>query len=96
MDELKHLHTDKQIHVFVTIQAEGKDWDPVKLAQAPPPPPPRQHTHTLVIHYGPFRTVASGTFIVVLLCQLLCRVSLSNVFRFFIIFFFLFFNNYVS
>ena len=32
MDELEDLHTDRTIFAFTTLEAEGKGWDPVKLA----------------------------------------------------------------
>ena len=33
MDKLEDHYTDQtNIYVFTTIEAEGKDWDPVKLA----------------------------------------------------------------
>ena len=32
MNELGDLHTEQKIYVFTTMEAEGDDWDPMKLA----------------------------------------------------------------
>ena len=34
MDNLEDLHTDRTNICFITMEAEGKGWDPVKLASA--------------------------------------------------------------
>ena len=47
------------------MEAEGKGWDPVKLALGPPPPPPPPTPFSLtplVIHYWSFQ---GSAFIVV-------------------------------
>ena len=32
MDELEDLHTDRNNTCFITMEAEGEGWEPVKLA----------------------------------------------------------------
>ena len=54
MSKKTSIVTEKKIYVFTTMEAEGKGWDPIKLAKAPPP---------RVIHYWPF---LGGILIVVL------------------------------
>ena len=31
MDGLENLNTDRQIYVFITLEAAYEDWDPVNL-----------------------------------------------------------------
>ena len=43
---LKDLHTDEQIYVFSTMEAEGKATPPPPHAPPPPTPPPLHPQHT--------------------------------------------------